>query len=287
MKIFWILAICLCNTYTAYCADQPARFLDAKLLKELDWKSESVSKVFASAWQKYESEDPPNENNEIIKQHSIPFSGFALTGRLLKDKKTGYHKIVYFGLRDKVADITNESPCRLLQETFQQAYGQPLKKFDDSIEDVESVTSYWDVGNTRIGNTCLSSYGAPFVTFVFGDKRNERPLLDRTNIKCSMKSVKFGELNDGVTEELPPIMLVIDPNTKTLKSNTSQIGKTDIFDEKRIVNQDEKGDFKSELVLDRVAGNFVWTLTSFKGSFAGSGYKMWGDCSVYEENKKF
>lgn len=265
-------------------------------LKTFDWKKSGIPETITRNWDTY-TEDQSNsfKDRKILKKGNIKLLNKDFTAELrIYNNTERYELLLLHDYKSPNKDY-EEKFCSTSAENFKRILGTPQLELDLSSyqsEDFSTIDTrlYWELGNTRISYDCAlahiyKDYIPMIVILHIGSKEDKEEMKPVKLLKCSMKQKWFGALDKNQTEDQPPFTITIDPNRKTIRSETLRLGDTSLFNDKEIISTLDEAKLSAHFRLDRVGGSYTWKTTSKE--LKGTGIDRWGDCEQINSTKKF
>jgi hypothetical protein len=293
---FFSLIICLAATSAfSLFAEQPANetntSFDGKVinrkLTNVDWTDQKQVEAMLHDWLPYNDDQSGGKgfkDKKILKQQEFDFKPYPMSGRLHKYNDSGRHEIVYYNSESKSTD-NDFSACANLLNSLSEQLGKPIKTLNrakgaSSDETATKlINAQWKLGKTKVNVDCSIVRIFDKVLMLgnwvtISDERYIPELQDLIHLSCT-HNLKYVGVNKPTTIE-PPMHIIIDPNMKSLESNSHTLGKVKVYNENEITVIGEEKKFTSVFSLNRLTSNY--TLFRRLRDDPHMGIDAWGEC---------
>lgn len=272
------------------------KLLNKEFIEKLKWDDRDSINDLTNDWDQYTKDQKGKEgfkDRTILKEFKMKIGGLPFNLSLRQYHKTSRYEIVAVIDIEKVTDFSelDDSVCQDYVKLLVTQFGQPSVNVD-LLHSYIDVGSQWEIGNTRINFSCIAiKVGKKYEPFMillhYGYIDDIKPKKGAILLKCSSKMKYIGLLADQGTTEKPPITIIVHLDRKELYGRSIQVGKTIKFNNREIIaeNNTEKG--HNVFRLDRIAGNYTWTIRLKKKGPKESGADLWGECKQISQEQKF
>jgi len=279
----------------------PAELRDKQFLEDLDWNDSASLDRITKNWGSASREGFVGRVE--LKAQDVELDGIEVAGSLRKKNSSGDHEIYFYkveidgGFEEKER-IDVLAFCKKINAENSSRYGSPKEEinyttFNSDNSAVIEAEAYWDVGSTRVTNSCTIIDGDNFyfgqMSFRYGDIDNETALVQPKWLKCTQNEQWFGPLSEDPAPTInPSIDIIIRTDRETITSPSLNFGDNAQFSSNQIIVTEDSPEKKmtKKFSLSRNTGNYEFVI-EIDNEHGVNGVKYWGNCEVGSSEPKF